>query len=175
MLSLGVSCSSSGPDFWVGILRAIRSMKTKEVPDRESLIVRNGAGRGVLGGQYRDGMAGGPKTCLHGSARTICKKRKQAVGTYWQWRRPGVPVPGSFAEGFGMWPWDDGNELPRVIQVIRVKGSCTFSFLQISEPTRATHRVSFVGWKPRRLKPLRLLPCWMPPLLLWPGYHRCRN
>ena len=41
----------------VGILRAIRSMKTKEVPDRESLIVRNGAGRGVLGGQYRDGMA----------------------------------------------------------------------------------------------------------------------
>lgn len=59
VLSLGVSCSSSGPDFWVGILRAIRSMKTKEVPDRESLIVRNGAGRGVLGGQYRDGMAGG--------------------------------------------------------------------------------------------------------------------
>jgi len=77
----------------VGILRAIRSMETKEVPDRGSLIVRNGAGRGVLGGQYRDGMAGGPKTCLHGSARTICKKRKQAN---WQWRRPGVPVPGSF-------------------------------------------------------------------------------
>src|SRR5437016_2295272 len=28
------------------------------------------------------------------------------------------------------WPWDDGNELPRVIPVIRVKGSCTFSFLR---------------------------------------------
>src|SRR5438270_7479767 len=28
------------------------------------------------------------------------------------------------------WPWDDGSELPSVIQVIRVKGSCTFSFLR---------------------------------------------
>src|SRR5207247_8234855 len=41
----------------VGILRAIRSIETKEVHDRGSLIVRNGAGRVVLGGQYRDGMA----------------------------------------------------------------------------------------------------------------------
>src|SRR5438876_833262 len=40
------------------------------------------------------------------------------------------PYPVHSAEGFGMWPWDDGNELPRVIQVIRVKGSCTFGFLQ---------------------------------------------
>src|SRR6266550_1736028 len=83
----------------LAILRAIRSMKTKEVPDRESLIVRNGAGREV-------------------------------------------PYPVHSAEGFGMWPWDDGNELPRVIQVIRVKGSCTFSFLR-----RFPYRVQRLLWQ----------------------------
>src|SRR6266566_3412276 len=40
------------------------------------------------------------------------------------------------------WPWDDGNELPRVIQVIRVKGSCTFSFLR-----RFSYRVQRLLWQ----------------------------
>src|SRR5438105_3966680 len=40
------------------------------------------------------------------------------------------------------WPWDDGNELPRVIQVIRVKGSCTFSFLR-----RFPYRVQRLLWQ----------------------------
>ena len=40
------------------------------------------------------------------------------------------------------WPWDDGNELPRVIPVIRVKGSCTFSFLR-----RFPYRVQRLLWQ----------------------------
>src|SRR5438552_7875121 len=40
------------------------------------------------------------------------------------------------------WPWDDGNELPRVIRVIRVKGSCTFSFLR-----RFPYRVQRLLWQ----------------------------
>jgi len=52
------------------------------------------------------------------------------------------PYPVHSAEGFGMWPWDDGNELPRVIQVIRVKGSCTFSFLR-----RFPYRVQRLLWQ----------------------------
>src|SRR6266516_6721541 len=40
------------------------------------------------------------------------------------------------------WPLDDGNELPRVIRVIRVKGSCTFSFLR-----RFSYRVQRLLWQ----------------------------
>src|SRR5947208_2069559 len=76
-----------------------------------------------------------------GSARRSVEP--SSIITTWSSKKVVVHVVTDCAMKAGQgWPWDDGNELPRVIQVIRVKGSCTFSFLR-----RFPYRVQRLLWQ----------------------------